>query len=246
MRRTARALVVAALAGVAVGTASAASAQTGPGAAETGGGLTASASCAPAPTGGGAPDTVGATPPAFEPQTLSLGEATGGTGGTGDAGRDGAGKKSDGACSGSDGQKKTQPWTAQASLPPGGDEGAGGDGGDESYGGRGDSGDAGGEGTGGEGTGGEDIGGEDTGRDQDGRTDGGPGDDGGRTCDGTESSRGGEDSCGQDALDHGVEAGAGTVGTASVPALAAGGVLIAGAFAAAAHRLAQRRNDTDG
>ncbi|SCE41647.1 hypothetical protein GA0115242_136228, partial [Streptomyces sp. SolWspMP-5a-2] len=39
---------------------------------------------------------------------------------------------------------------------------------------------------------------------------------------------------------HGVQAGAGGTFTDSVPALVAGGVLIAGAFAAAAHRLHRR------
>ncbi|MGW2175018.1 hypothetical protein ACWC1C_31265 [Streptomyces sp. NPDC001705] len=52
--------------------------------------------------------------------------------------------------------------------------------------------------------------------------------------------------CGGGKAEHGVRAGAGGTFTDSVPALAAGGVLIAGACAAAAHRLRLRLRGEDG
>ncbi|RSN61880.1 hypothetical protein DMH12_07015 [Streptomyces sp. WAC 04229] len=53
-------------------------------------------------------------------------------------------------------------------------------------------------------------------------------------------------SCGGGKAEHGVRAGAGGTFSDSVPALAAGGVLIAGACAAAAHRLRLRLRGEDG
>lgn len=58
-----------------------------------------------------------------------------------------------------------------------------------------------------------------------------------------ESARG--DSCSAPSVQHGVQAGDGGTFTDSVPALAAGGLLIAGAFGAAAHRLLRRRSSAD-
>ncbi|MDR6976339.1 hypothetical protein J2X68_003027 [Streptomyces sp. 3330] len=54
-----------------------------------------------------------------------------------------------------------------------------------------------------------------------------------------------ETGCAPAALGHGVQAGEGGAFTDSVPALAAGGLLIAGAFGAAVHRL-RRRDPGDG
>ncbi|AZS83996.1 hypothetical protein ELQ87_06550 [Streptomyces griseoviridis] len=67
------------------------------------------------------------------------------------------------------------------------------------------------------------------------RCEGGPDHEGGRPC---AEPRG--EHCEGDAVHHGVQAGTGGTFTDSVPALAAGGVLIAGAFGAAAHRLLRR------
>jgi hypothetical protein len=53
-------------------------------------------------------------------------------------------------------------------------------------------------------------------------------------------------SCGDGTVPNGVHAGTGGTFTDSVPALVAGGVLIAGAFAAAAHRLRPHRRRTTG
>ncbi|MGP2437246.1 hypothetical protein [Streptomyces sp. JW3] len=53
-------------------------------------------------------------------------------------------------------------------------------------------------------------------------------------------------SCGDGTVPNGVHAGTGGTFTDSVPALVAGGVLIAGAFAAAAHRLRPHRRRTAG
>ncbi|MEU6572468.1 hypothetical protein [Streptomyces sp. NPDC046805] len=64
----------------------------------------------------------------------------------------------------------------------------------------------------------------------------------GRTCDEPT----GDDTCGSDATEHGVQAGEGSVGNGSVPALVAGAVLILGALGAAVHRLLQRRTDAWG
>jgi hypothetical protein len=71
-----------------------------------------------------------------------------------------------------------------------------------------------------------------------GRGDGGSS---GRPCD---QSHG--DSCGGGAVQHGVEAGAGGAFTDSVPALVAGGVLIAAALGGAAYRLWLRRSPGGG
>ncbi|QNP69261.1 hypothetical protein IAG44_07290 [Streptomyces roseirectus] len=72
---------------------------------------------------------------------------------------------------------------------------------------------------------------------------GGPG--GGSTCTRPpQQSR--PDSCPGPAVQHGVKAGAGGTFTDSVPALVAGGLFIAGAFAAAGHRLWRRGTGAGG
>ncbi|MGW2572833.1 hypothetical protein [Streptomyces sp. NPDC001537] len=229
MPRTARVLSVAALAGATLGFASAAyadSAAAGPSSVSPGGSVTVSVACEA--TGGRPPaalDAVsqtraGSGNPAKVDGTCAA--APGSKGRTwSDASRVHRGDGSDGAVpgeSGSDG------GTAGDSGGGRGDDGGGG-------GGRGDNGAGEGADLGGGAVGGGDVG------------DGG-GHDQGRPC--TEPN---PDACGgaglqngrehdpQNGLQHGVEAGAGGTFSDSLPALVAGGLLIACALGAATYRL---------
>ncbi|MER5912656.1 hypothetical protein ABT124_19720, partial [Streptomyces sp. NPDC001982] len=139
MRRTARAaLVAAALAGVVVGTAPAASAdpaaQVTPDTAQPGGSVTVSVTCAS--TGGAAPATLAAASPAFEERTVQLNRIPDTSGQTsraayrgtarvtsaGSAGQDGA-RTVTGTCPGAAGAKGV-PWRATFTVP--GEAGGGG------------------------------------------------------------------------------------------------------------------------
>ncbi|MGW0630941.1 hypothetical protein ACWD27_31330, partial [Streptomyces sp. NPDC002758] len=139
MRRTARAaLVTAALAGVVVGAAPAASAdpaaQVTPDTAQPGGSVTVSVTCAS--TGGTAPATLAAASPAFEERTVQLNRIPDTSGQTsraayrgtarvtsaGSAGQDGA-RTVTGTCPGAAGAKGV-PWRATFTVP--GEAGGGG------------------------------------------------------------------------------------------------------------------------
>ncbi|RPF37560.1 hypothetical protein [Streptomyces sp. TLI_185] len=236
MPRTARVLSVAALAGATLGFASAAyadsAAEAGPSSSSPGGSVTVSVACEA--TGGAPPATVDA---------VSQANARRGNSAT-----------ADGTCATAPGGKD-KAWSTASRVNRGdGSEGAGrgdvgGDGGlagDDGGGGRGDGGggagglgdDGGGGGGSGDagGGGGADLGGGGVG-------DGG-GHDQGRPCTDPDA-----DFCGgagmqngtehgmQNGRQHGVEAGAGGTFSDSVPALVAGGLLIAVALGAAAYRL---------
>lgn len=226
MPRTARVLSVAALAGATLGFASAAyadsAAETGPSSSSPGGRVTVSVAC----------EATGGVPPATV-EAVSQANA-----------RRGISATVDGTCATAPGGKD-KAWSTASRVNRGdGSEGAGrgeggGDGGlagDNGGGGLGDGGGGGGRGDDGGGGGGADLGGGDVG-------DGG-GHDQGRPCTDPEA-----DSCGgagmqngtehglQNGRQHGVEAGAGGTFSDSVPALVAGGLLIAVALGAAAYRL---------
>ncbi|MEU1292732.1 hypothetical protein ABZ439_09900 [Streptomyces sp. NPDC005840] len=265
MRRTARVLASAALTGAAF-CAAAPIAFAGPVAEVTphtvapGGDVTVSVTCAPG--GPPAPATLDATSTAFDTRTVRLRRTPGkddraplvyrGTarvadapadarGGPGGAPRDSAWTV-DGTCPGAPG-RPGQPWSGTFSVDRGG---AGLEhGGKPCPGGRGESCEGRPDHEGGkpcQGPPGEPCGpGPDHGG---GKTcaepwgehcEGRPDHDGARPC---PDSRG--EHCAGDPTHHGVQAGAGGTFTDSVPALVAGGVLIAGAFAAAAHRLHRR------
>jgi hypothetical protein len=260
MPRTARVLSVAALAGATLGFASAAyadsAAEVGPSSVSPGGSVTVSVSCDS--TGGPPPATIDATSQAFDEGTVQLQRVTGG--GDEDSGpayrgtahvapaddleADGPNAGSpdsawtvDGTCAAAPGGKG-KAWSAPFHVNRDGGGGGGvgrGDGGGGGGGERGDGGDGGrGDGGGGDGGRGDgDVGGGGGHGDVAGDVGGGGGGhDEGRPC--TEPSA---DACGGVGMDHGVQAGAGGTFTDSVPALVAGGILIAGALGAATYRL---------
>ncbi|NUR02151.1 MAG: hypothetical protein HOY79_38145 [Streptomyces sp.] len=229
MPRTARVLSVAALAGATLGFASAAyadsAAEAGPSSVSPGGSVTVSVACEA--TGGPPPATLDAVSQAHA--------------------RSGNPARVDGTCATAPGTKgKTSSAATRVNRGDGSDGAgpgeSGSDGGpvgDNSGGGRGD--DGGGGGGRGDNGGGE---GADLGGGAVGGGDVGDGHDQGRPCTGQDS-----DSCGgagmqnghehdpQNGMQHGVEAGAGGTYSDSVPALVAGGLLIACALGAATYRL---------
>ena len=238
MPRTARVLSVAALAGATLGFASAAYADSAAGAGQSsvspGGSVTVSIACEA--TGGPPPATLDAIPQAHagsgNPARVdgTCATAPGAEGKTWSAAsRVNRGDGSDGAGPGESGSDGGQAGDNGGGH---GDDGGGG-------GGRGDNG-------GGEGAdlGGGAVGGGDAG-------DGG-GHDQGRPCTEPDS-----DSCGgagmqngrehdpQNGMQHGVEAGAGGTFSDSVPALVAGGLLIACALGAATYRLGPKDSVRD-
>lgn len=283
MRRTARALSVAALAGVVLGfVASAAfaepTAEVSPGSVSPGGSVTVSVSCDA--LGGTAPATIDATSQAFEEGTVQLkrvsgndekaaGPAYSGTARIPPAENfeddpDAAGPDSawtvDGTCPAAPGGEGKE-WSATLTVAlESGDGKEGGKGGGEGSTEGGSAG--GGTETGGEGaTGGTQSGGE-GGK---GGTEGGwsGADGGGDPCtephlgntepdktgtgwaEGAPSGKGEHSGshaqdCDGAAVDHGVQAGDGGTFTDSVPALVAGGVLIAGAAGGAVYRLRRK------
>lgn len=300
MRRRARALSVAALAGVVLGFAASAvfaepAAEVSPGSVAPGGGVTVSVSCDPA--GGSAPATLDATSQAFEEGTVELkrvsgndeksaGPAYSGTArvppaenfeGDPDAVGSDSAWTVDGTCPAAAGGEG-KPWSATftVALDSGGGTGgkdAGKDGGEEGGEDGGTGGWAGGQGGMDGGRGGMDggRGGVEEGQDGGmegvegggrGGTEGGSGgtDGGGRHCadprsgmtehDMTEPGmaephkaerdKAGTECVADEARDHGVRAGSGGTFTDSVPALVAGGFLIAGAAGGAVYRLRRR------
>ncbi|MFI6012431.1 hypothetical protein ACIBAG_27045 [Streptomyces sp. NPDC051243] len=291
MRRTARALSVAALVGVVLGFAASAAwsdpaAEVSPGTVSPGGSVNVSVSCDT--LDGQAPATVDATSQAFEEGTVQLQQVSGndekaagtaysGTARIPPAGNfegdpDAVGSESawtvDGTCPAATGGEG-KPWSATFTVARDGDGDGDGDGGG---GGGTDSGGGGGGGKDGTGQG-DTEGGQSVPEGGQGGTEGGQGgpeggkdgNDGGsrHPCaeprsDATQphmsepysnrreteahwgqgQSRG--EDCGSAATEHGVRAGAGGAFTDSVPALVAGGVLIAGAMGGAVYRLRRR------
>ncbi|MFE5887848.1 hypothetical protein ACFQ6E_02825 [Streptomyces sp. NPDC056462] len=282
MRRTARALSVAALAGVVLGfVASAAfaepTAEVSPGSVAPGGSVTVSVSCDA--LGSTAPATIDATSQAFEEGTVQLkrvsgndekaaGPAYSGTARIPPAENfeddpDAAGPDSawtvDGACPAAPGGEGKE-WSATLTVALDSGGGKGGTGGE----GKGSSTDGATQGAGEGGEGGKD-GTESGGEGGKGGTEGGWGgaDGGGDPCTeprsgDTEPGKAGSgweeaapsgkgdhsgshaQDCDSAAVDHGVRAGDGGTFTDSVPALVAGGVLIAGAAGGAVYRLRRR------
>lgn len=284
MRRTARALSVAALAGVVLGFAASAvfaepAAGVSPGSVSPGGSVTVAVTCDPA--GGAAPATLDATSQAFEEGTVALKRVSGNDGkSAGPAYRgtarippaenfegdpDAVGSDSawtvDGTCPAAAGGEG-KPWSATFTVArdsgggtggkdtgkDGGEAGGeeGGEGGGEDGGtggwdgGQGgiDGGQGGLEGVEGGGRRGTEGGG--------GGTEGGSGgtDGGGRHCADSHSGMTGpgkaETDCAEEAGHHGVRAGSGGTFTDSVPALVAGGLLIASAAGGAVYRLRRK------
>ncbi|MET9759241.1 hypothetical protein ABZ016_09315 [Streptomyces sp. NPDC006372] len=238
MRRTLHALSVAVLAGSALMgfapvVAADPTAEAGPATVEPGGTLTVSVSCDP--DGGPPPDTIDATSQAFDEGTVPLRKVTGNDDelsgpayrGTAhiasaesfeddpDALGDDSAWTVDGTCPAAPGGEGTE-WSATFTVAHGGGGGGGRDSG-----------------------GGDDRGG---GHEQ-------PYEPTPEPCpDATESAapdahRGDTECDGAVVQRRGVRAGDGGAFTDSVPALVAGGVLIAGAFGAAAHRLRNRESD---
>lgn len=293
MRRTARALSVAALIGVVLGFAASAAwadpaAEVSPGSVSPGGSVTVSVSCDP--LDGHAPTTIDATSQAFEEGTVQLkrvsgndekaaGAAYSGTARVPPAANfegdpDAVGTDSawtvDGTCpaaSGGEGKQWSATFTVTRDSGGGGKDSGGGKGGSE--GGK-DGTEGGNEGT----EGGKDgtEGGKEGTEGKDG-TEGGKGGTEGakdgtdsgsrRPCaeshpDGTGLDKSGpepyaeeteapwdkgeahSEDCGSAAVEHGVQAGSGGTFTDSVPALVAGGVLIAGALGGAVYRLRRK------
>ncbi|KUM78293.1 hypothetical protein [Streptomyces curacoi] len=213
MRRTARALPVAAVAGAVLGIAASAAsadpaAEVSPRTVSPGGSVTVSVACDP--VGGHAPATIDATSQAFEEGTVQLkrvpgnddkatGPAYSGTARISPAenfegGPDATGADSawtvDGTCPAAHGGEG-KPWSATFTVARGG----GGDHGRSSH----------------------------------------------RPCPEHH-----DDACGHTQVPHGVRAGAGGTFTDSVPALVAGGLLIAGALGGAVYRLRRRTPTGEG
>ncbi|MFJ8629789.1 hypothetical protein [Streptomyces sp. NPDC093568] len=304
MRRTVRALSLAALAGAALGTAASAAsadpaAEVSPGTVAPGGSVTVSVSCDP--LDGSAPATIDAVSQAFEDGTVELKRVSGndekaagpayhGTtrvppAENSEGAPDAAGPESawtvDGTCPAA-GEGEGKEWSAKFTVAhESGGAGSGGGGGTES----GKDGEAGGEsGDGGAAGWTAEGGGRTCPEPHAGRSEGGKEESDRKTgtgsdqadpyadttgteqaeppADATEpteptgpywdaggqaSGQGGSqwEDCGGDVDQHGVQAGTGGVFTDSVPALVAGGLLIAGAFGGAAYRLRRRAPGAD-
>ncbi|KOG21930.1 hypothetical protein [Streptomyces viridochromogenes] len=297
MRRTVRALSVAALAGVVLGFAASAvfaepTAEVSPGSVSPGGSVTISVSCDP--IGGTAPATLDATSQAFEEGTVELkrvsgndeksaGPAYSGTARIPPAGNfegdpDAVGSDSawtvDGTCPAAPGGEGKE-WSATltVALDTGGKDGGkdgGKEGGKDGGMGGSDGGQVGMEGGHDGGQGGDDggheggiEGGHDGGQ---GGMEGGSGGTGGggQHCADPRSDRAEPDmaepdkaapdmaepdnaeaDCADEASHHGVRAGSGGTFTDSVPALVAGGLLIAGAAGGAVYRLRRKAPTTE-